>query len=313
MKPAVPSTLSRLPGRAVESAGGAVETGAGTGARALRLARLRAALPGASVRPGGIVAHGLGDPALDQALPWGGLATGAVHEVAGISAADRTAAGGFTAALAARLVAGASAGSGAGSGGLPGRVMWCVVGGSGQPGLPYGPGLAAFGLLPRSLFMVDARSRADALWAMEQGLRARQLTAVVGEIDRLDLVEGRRLALAAEAGGATALILRAASPVGEPSAAWTRWQIGAAPAGPGPYGQGLGSQRWAVSLARCRGGPPRDWLVEWQDEAHCLAVVAPVADRLLAPLTDDGAAASPAALSFIQHHPQHHPQHARYA
>ena len=303
MAPAVPSIHSRLPGRAVESAGAAA--GTGTGARALRLASLRAALPGASVRPGGIVAHGLGDPALDQALPWGGLATGAVHEVAGTSAADRTAAGGFTAALAARLVAGA----GTGSGGLPGRVMWCVVGGSGQPGLPYGPGMAAFGLLPHSLFMVDARSRADALWAMEQGLRSRQLTAVVGEIDRLDLVEGRRLALAAEAGGATALILRAAAPVGEPSAAWTRWQIRSAPVGPGPYGQGLGSQRWAVSLARCRGGPPRDWLVEWQDEAHCLAVVAPVANRLLAPLTDDGAAPSPAAPPFIQHHPQR----ARYA
>ena len=306
MKPAVPSTLSRLSGRAVESAGAKAGAETGAGSRALRLARLRAALPGGSARPGGIVAHGLGDPALDQALPWGGLATGAVHEVAAASPADRTAAGGFTAALAARLVAGA--GAGAGAGGLPGRVMWCVVGGSGQPGLPYGPGLAAFGLLPRSLFMVDARSRADALWAMEQGLRARQLTAVVGEIDRLDLVEGRRLALAAEAGGATALILRAAAPVGEPSAAWTRWQIGAAPAGPGPYGQGLGSQRWAVSLARCRGGPPRDWLVEWQDEAHCLAVVAPVADRLLAPLTGDAAAASPGALPFLQH-----AQHVRYA
>jgi len=250
------------------------------------------------------VAHGLGDPALDQALPWGGLASGAVHEVAGTSAADRTAAGGFTAALAARLVAGA----GVGAGGLPGRVMWCVVAGSGQPGLPYGPGLAAFGLLPRSLFLVDARNRADALWAMEQGLRSSQLTAVVGEIDQLGLVEGRRLALAAEAGGATALILRAASPVGEPSAAWTRWQIAAAPAGPGPYGQGLGSQRWAVSLARCRGGPPRDWLVEWQDEAHCLAVVAPVADRLLAPFAGDAAAASPGAFPFVQH-----VQHARYA
>lgn len=308
MDPAVSSTLSRLPGRAVESAGGE----AGSGTRAQRLASLRAALPGGLARPGGIVAPGLGDPALDQALPWGGLASGAVHEVAGISAADRTAAGGFTAALAARLMAGASVGAsvgaGGGAGGLPGRVMWCVVAGSGQPGLPYGPGLAAFGLMPRSLFLVDARNRADALWAMEQGLRSRQLTAVVGEIDQLGLVEGRRLALAAEAGGATALILRAASPVGEPSAAWTRWQIGAAPAGPGPYGQGLGSQRWAVSLARCRGGPPRDWLVEWQDEAHRLAVVAPVADRLLAARADDAPAASPGARPFVQP-----AQYARYA
>lgn len=307
MDPAVSSTLSRLPGRAVESVGGE----AGSGTRAQRLASLRAALPGGLARPGGIVASGLGDPALDQALPWGGLASGAVHEVAGISAADRTAAGGFTAALAARLVAGASVGAAVGTGGLPGRVMWCVVAGSGQPGLPYGPGLAAFGLMPRSLFLVDARNRADALWAMEQGLRSRQLAAVVGEIDQLGLVEGRRLALAAEAGGATALILRAASPVGEPSAAWTRWQIGAAPAGPGPYGQGLGSQRWAVSLARCRGGPPRDWLVEWQDEAHCLAVVAPVADRLLAPRAGDAPAAGPGALPFVQD--SRDVQHARYA
>jgi protein ImuA len=240
-----------------------------SGDRAARLSALRATLPEAGARTGGIQARALGDPGLDGALPWGGLPLGTVHEVAGAGPAERPAAGGFVAALAARLARA--------NGGL---VMWCVVGGSGQPGLPHGPGLAAFGLPPRSLLVVDARRRADALWAIEQGLRSPRLAVVVGELDRLALVEGRRLALAAEAGGGVALVLRGDPGEGEPSAAWTRWHVRAAPAGPGPFGQGLGAPRWQVSLARCRGAPPRDWLVEWQDEAHRLAVVAPLADRL---------------------------------
>ena len=244
------------------------------GERKARLMALRSALAAHGGREGGIRARPLGEDGIDSALPWGGLPLGAVHEVAPAGPGDRAAAAGFAAALAGRFAAGEGADD------VPGLVMWCVVGGSGQPGLPHGPGLAAFGLSPRSLFVVDARRREDALWAMEQGLRARRLAVLVGEIDRLGLVEGRRLSLAAEAGGGIALVLRSAPPAGEPSAAWTRWRVAAAPAGPGPFGIGLGAPRWRVELSRCRGAPPRDWLVEWQDEAHRLAVVAPLADGL---------------------------------
>jgi protein ImuA len=239
--------------------------------RAALVRALRARLPEGGGRAQGLAPRALGAGELDGALPWGGLPAGTLHEVAGAAPGEAPAAAGFAAALAARLA------------GPRGLVLWCVAGGADQPGLPYGPGLAAFGLRPRSLLVVDARRRADALWTLEQALRARRLAVVVGEIDRLALVEGRRLALAAEAGGTLGLVLRSAAPEGEPSAAWTRWRVRAAPAAPGPFGQGLGAPRWQVALARCRGAPPRDWLVEWQDEAHRLAVVAPLADRLPAP------------------------------
>ena len=70
------------------------------------------------------------------------------------------------------------------------------------------------------------------MWAVEEGLRAPGLAAIVGEIGRLPMVAGRRLQLAAERSGVTALLLRrwrngeeAMAERERPSAALTRWRI----------------------------------------------------------------------------------------
>ena len=76
-------------------------------------------------------------------------------------------------------------------------MAWCRR----QDGL-YGPGLAAFGLDPGRLIVVRARTDKDVFWAMEEGLRCSRLVAVVGEVGALDCSAGRRLQLAARAGGA---------------------------------------------------------------------------------------------------------------
>src|SRR5205823_5779247 len=113
-----------------------------------------------------------------------------------------------------------------------GPVLWCVK----RPEL-YGPGLMAHGLDPARLIVVTVPRDEDILWAVEEGLRAPGLAAVVGEIARLPLVAGRRLQLAAEHSGITAFLLRrwrngmeAAAERERPSAAVTRWRIAAIPA-----------------------------------------------------------------------------------
>ncbi len=115
-----------------------------------------------------------------------------------------------------------------------GAVLWCVR----QPDL-YGPGLLAHGLDPARIVLVTARRSDEALWAVEEALRAGPqagLAAVVAEIERLPMVAGRRLQLAAERSGLTAFLLRrwrgaatAAAERERPSAALTRWRVTALP------------------------------------------------------------------------------------
>lgn len=192
----------------------------------------------------------------------GGLPTGCLHEILGDSAT------GFGLALLARLTR------------LPGAgpVLWC-----GRRIDLYGPGLAACGLDPGRLILAEAARPADLLWAMEEGLRCPGLAAVVGEVARLDLTTGRRLQLAAEAGGVTGLVLRQGTEETGASAATTRWRVTAAPGSAGPSFSlepcFLGPARWRIELLRCRGGHSHDWLVEWNDETGDLALAAAAGDR----------------------------------
>ena len=205
-----------------------------------------------------------GAPDVDRALPGGGLARGALHEIAGAqdgapAEAAFAAASGLAAALAARAA------------GPRGTLLWCA-----RDGGLYAPGLAAFGLEATRLLAVRAPRTEDALWTLEEALRA-GVPAAVAEA-AAGPTASRRLQLAARAGGGLCLLL---PPTGRPAravAAATRWRVAPLPSVPHPGG-GPGAARWKLSLARCRGGAPRDWTIEWRHETHRFSVVAALADR----------------------------------
>jgi len=228
-----------------------------------RLEFLRAAVArierGPAARDGDVLP--LGVPAIDAALGEGGLRCGALHEVAG-PAAD-----GFAAVLGGRLAAR-----------VGGTVLWCMAG-QGQGAL-HPPGLAMLGLAPARLLLVRCRNRADLLAAAEEGLRTAGLAAVVMETVRPPgMAVARRLQLAAESGGVTGFLL--CRPAGgrhgarapedgtpaalPPSPAVSRWHVSPAPGG--------GGMRWRLSLLRCRGGGAGEWMVDWDEKTHRLAVV----------------------------------------
>jgi protein ImuA len=224
-----------------------------------------------------------GVAALDRALAGGGLALGAVHEImgAGGDEEDCAAAAGFAAGILARIgVHGGHAGAGA--------VLWCLK----RRDL-YGPGLAAHGLDPARLVLVSAPRDDRILWALEEGLRAGRgagLAAVVGEVGRLPMVASRRLQLAAERAGVTALLLRrwrtgdeAAAERDRPSAAMTRWRVASVPSAEIAGEPGIGRPRWRVELLRCRGGRPAACEVEVADATGSLSFPAELADRPAAP------------------------------
>src|ERR1700675_4104853 len=102
-----------------------------------------------------------GIKAIDQHLPEGGLALGALHEVAGggNGAIDGAAAALFTAGIAART---------------KGKVLWCVT----RQDL-FAPALAQVGLAADRVIYVDACDEKSVLACFEEGLRHGGLGAVV--------------------------------------------------------------------------------------------------------------------------------------
>jgi protein ImuA len=217
----------------------------------------------------------LGLSAVDAALPWGGLPLACLHQVVAGPIAFDGAATAFVCLLAARLSEGR------------GPVLWCLE--AGRDDTIHAPGLAALGLTPGRLLLTRSRDGAGVLWSMEEGLRCPALGTVIGQVDRLDLTAARRLQLAAEAGGTTGLVLgrlprdRQEDPLldpamdsraagGAPGAATTRWRLRTLPSRPPPWG-GPGPARWHVTLERCRGGVPRNWTLEWDDETGILSAI----------------------------------------
>jgi hypothetical protein len=97
------------------------------------------------------------------------------------------------------------------------RVVWLA-----PPYLPYAPALAAAGVDLAQLLVVQPRRRTDALWTAEQVLRAGASQALLAWLPRLRYVELQRLAVAAEAGGALALVFRPSSAARESSPAGLR-------------------------------------------------------------------------------------------
>jgi protein ImuA len=227
-----------------------------------------------------VTAHGVvpfGVAAIDRALPGGGLARGALHEILGVGGdeEDGAVAAAFAAGVLGRLVMARD-----------GLVLWCLP----RPDL-YGPGLAVHGLDPGRLVLVRASRDAEILWAMEEGLRTPGIVAVVGEVGALPAVASRRLQLAAERSGATAFLLRrwreggrAARERALPNAAMTRWRIAALPSRPVRDEPGVGHPRWRIELLRCRGGEPGCWEMEVPDATDHVSLAAALADRPAAPV-----------------------------
>ena len=224
--------------------------------------------------------HGVlpfGIAAIDRVLPGGGLALGALHEILGADGdeEDGALAAAFAVGILGRLAATGN-----------GMVLWCLP----RPDL-YGPGLAAFGLDPARLVLVRAPRDGEILWAMEEGLRAPGIAAVVGEVGTLAAVASRRLQIAAERSGITAFLLRrwrdggqAARERNLPNTAVTRWRIAAVPSQPSRGEPGVGRPRWRVELLRCRGGEPACWEVEEADATGHVSLAAALADRPAAPV-----------------------------
>jgi protein ImuA len=219
-------------------------------------------------------------PKLD-ALLTGGLRRAALHELRTEESRNAAAMTGFAVALLARLGASDTR-----------PILWVIeTQETSETGLPYGNGLAAFGLDPARLIIVRVAKPADALWVFEEGLRCRGLAAVVTEMAGhprlLDLTASRRLALRAREHGVMGLLLRHADRA-EPGAANTRWLIAPRPAATDEeFPDGIGDPTWRLTLERNRQGATGAFDVEWNHERQSFALAAPASPRPLPAVSRD--------------------------
>lgn len=126
---------------------------------------------------------------------------------------------------------------------------------------------------PGRLLLTRAGDQLTVLASAETALRSGAAGLVVAEVSgAIGLTEGRRLQLAAEAGGTTALLL---IPEGAGSnAAETRWRCSGVPApAAGPRQNGHDSTRWRWSLIKNKIGTLSEWIVRWDAASHRVIVV----------------------------------------
>ena len=130
-------------------------------------------------------------------------------------------------------------------------------------GRPYRAGLPEY--LQARIVHVRAEKTEDALFAIEEGLRCRELAFVIGEIvgnpKALDFTASRRLTLASEKHGVPLFLVRLDA-VRDLSSARMRWEVSSAPS-PAPRwnGQAPGAPRWRAELFRARMHRPGEWVL----------------------------------------------------
>ena len=202
----------------------------------------------------------LGHAEADASLQ-GGLALGAVHEVFAEAGRQSAVATGFVAGISGRVAARRP-------------VVWIRQDFTEvEAGTVSMSGFSELGLDPRCLVSVHAADVDHALRTAADALACDAVGAVVlevwGEARQLDLVASRKLTLAAQASGATGVVLRMAA---EPraSTAETRWIVRAAHSPPGSHpSSAWGSPLFEAQLVRNRHGPTGRWIMEWKCD-ECL-------------------------------------------
>ena len=130
-------------------------------------------------------------------------------------------------------------------------------------GRPYRPGLPK--AFRHRLIHVVAEKAEDALFAIEEGLRCRDLCAVMGEVvgnpKALDFTASRRLTLTAQKHGVPLWLVRLDA-ARDLSSARMRWQVAAVPSPPPRWNpQAPGIPSWRAELFRARMHSPGTWIL----------------------------------------------------
>ncbi len=189
------------------------------------------------------------DPGLgpiNAAFPNRTFPTGAIHEFLANSPEDTAATCGFVSGILGSLA------------GDSGNVLWIST----SPRV-FPPALKRFGIKPEHVFFIHLRTQQHILWAMEEALKCRAISAVIAEIKDLSFTASRRLQLAVEESQVTGFVLRQNVKSLNTTASVAKWRITSIPSEPIDDLPGLGYPSWRVELLRIRNGKPGVWEMKW--------------------------------------------------
>ena len=222
---------------------------------------LRAKIERIEKRPVGLGEGERSPSAEDFALP-----PGVLHEVFTDAQRNAGALLGFALAAARALI----------SQERPAVLYLQLIGETSDTGLPYAPGLAAFGIDPQSVVLVRAQTITELLWAAEEGLACGAVAGVIADISSdpkaVDFTAGRRLGLRAAESGGTMFLLRYGLQR-HVSAARLRWKLTPALSGQRPFDpKAPGESRWRLSLEKgvWRGKPNSEWFLGWTENGFAI-------------------------------------------
>jgi protein ImuA len=144
-------------------------------------------------------------------------------------------------------------------------------------GRPYHPGFPPE--LRTRLIHVAAKTPEDALFALEEGLRCRDLAFVIGEITgnpkALSFTVSRRLSVAAEKHGVPLFLVRLDAER-DLSSARMRWQAHSTGSLPSRWNAAApGTPSWGAELFRARAHRQGEWIL--RDDGKHLAASSPAA------------------------------------
>lgn len=130
-------------------------------------------------------------------------------------------------------------------------------------GRPYRPGLPES--VRHRMIHVCTDSAKDALFALEEGVRCRDLACVIGEVAgnprTLDFTASRRLTLAAERHGVALWLVRLDA-AHDLSSARMRWEVRSAVSAAPPWDTAApGLPAWRAGLFRARVHAPGQWIL----------------------------------------------------
>lgn len=171
--------------------------------------------------------------------------TGAVHEFISQETEAAAASIGFIAGLASQLIR------------KDGIAFWI-----GPKRTIFPPALKVFGIKPQRLVFVELPKPKECLWAIEEILKCKAVSAVIGEVKDLSFADSRRLQLAVENSHVTGFIHRFKPRNENPVACVTRWKVAPLPSAEVDI-PGVGIPRWQIDLTKVRNGRPGSWQIEW--------------------------------------------------
>ena len=166
-------------------------------------------------------------------------------------------------------------------------------------GVPYGAGLAHFGVDPDAVVIGRVETIVELLWALEEAVACRAVAAVIADVagcpKALDFTASRRISMRAVAAGTSVFMLRYGRER-EASAAHLRWRLDPEPSiAPAFDDRAPGAPRLKAILEKGRSAREAiELVVEWTD--HGFVVVDRSGARDAAGAAPSGAV--PAALGY---------------